>query len=33
MAIAFKDAEDTLFKFTTSSAGGSNAIRKMLRAF
>ena len=31
MIIAFKDAKGALFKFSTSTTGGSNAMRKMLR--
>lgn len=31
MYIAFKDAEGTLYKFTASSKGSANAVRKMLR--
>jgi hypothetical protein len=33
MILAFKDANGEMFKFTTSTAGGSNAIKKMLRTW
>jgi hypothetical protein len=31
MIVALKDAEGTLFKFSTSSVGGANAVRRVLR--
>jgi len=33
MLLAVKDGEDKLYKFSTSSVGGANAVRRLLRAW